>query len=150
VHELRAPRQNDLATAPTRPERKAWPMQAATQLSSFDACGTTATLDRHPVPLDKCVTEVRPLVADQIALHNRCGQAITVAFTGARADRSTYTNQLRLERYEARSAGISHREIGPLTYAVCAGECRVTTSADDVTASWTGQAATYFCSRGQR
>jgi len=79
---------------------------------------------------------------------NRCSQAVNVAYAGARADHSTYTNQVRLEPHEARSANISHRELGPLTYAVCAGECRVTRSADDVTASWTGQDATYYCVKG--
>jgi hypothetical protein len=149
-HELRAPIPHDVAAATPQPQRKAWPMHAAEQGASSDACVGTAKLDHHPVALGACVREVRPLVEDQIALHNRCSEAITVAYTGARADHSTYTNQLRLEPYEARSAGISHRELGALTYAVCSGDCRVTSSPDDASASWTGQVATYSCARGGR
>jgi hypothetical protein len=148
-HELQAPVVHDVATA-LQPQRKAWSMHAAEQGASSDGCASTAKLDRHPVAFAQCVREVPPLIDDQIALHNRCSQAITVAYTGARADHTAYTNQVRLEPYEARSAGISHRELGPLTYAVCAGDCRVTSSPDDATASWTGQIASYYCTRGGR
>jgi len=137
--ELRAPVMP--AAAKARPELKAWPMHAATLGTSSDACPTTAPRDRHPVPLAECVREVRPFEDDKIAVLNRCGQAITVAFAGARADHSTYANQLRLEPYEALSAALSHRELGQLTYAVCTGDCRVTSSPDDASASWTGQDA---------
>jgi hypothetical protein len=145
--QLTTPSARAVATAKAA-VRKAWPMHAATQGASSDACASTAQLDRHPVPLQQCLIEVRPFDADQIAVLNRCGQAVSVAYAGARADRSTYVKQVRLEANEARSAGISHGELGPLTYAVCAGECRVTSSPDDVTASWTGKDATYYCSRG--
>ncbi len=148
-HELRAPGAQ-LAAAKPKLQRKAWPMHAATQGTSTDACPATAMLDRHPTPVEQCVTEVRPFDVDQIALMNRCSQAVVVAYAGARADHSTYANQLRLDRYQARSIGISHRELGPLTYAVCADACRVTGSPDDVTASWTGNDARYYCARGGR
>jgi hypothetical protein len=144
-HALRPPITH--ASATPKRERKAWPMHAAALGASTDACATTAVLDRDRVPLSECVTEVRPLDGNQIALGNRCSLAITVAYSGARADHSAYTNQLRLERNEVLSAAISHSEIGPLTYAVCAGECRVTTNPYDVTASWTGQDSTYYCAR---
>ena len=145
--ELRAPTTREVAFAKPRPEDKAWPMHAAAHGASSDACVGTALLDRHPTSLGECVTEVRPLNEGQIALRNRCNRAINVAYAGTRADHSTYTNQLRLEPYEARSAGISHLELGPLTYAVCAGECRVTSGLDDATGSWNGQNADYHCAR---
>ena len=144
--ELRAPATHAVASKTSRV--KAWPMHAAEQGTSSDACASTAQVDRHPVPLVKCVSEVRPFEDDQIAIRNRCNQAVNVSFAAARADHSTYTKQIRLEPYEALSAGISHRELGQLTYAVCGGECRVTSSPDDVTASWTGQDARYYCSKG--
>jgi hypothetical protein len=146
--ELRAPVTHDLPSSKPKLERKAWSMHAAAQGTSSDTCTTTAMLDRHAVPLAKCVSEVRPFDEDQIAIRNRCSQPVTVAYAGARPDHSTYTKQIRLEPYEALSAGISHRELGPLTYAVCAGECRVTSSPDDVTASWTGQDDRYYCTTG--
>jgi hypothetical protein len=145
-HQLRAPIVRAVASAPAKP--KAWPMHAATHGSSSDTCAATAMRDRKPIPLSECVREVRPFEGDQIALLNRCGQPVTVAYAGARADHTTYANQLRLEPYEALGAGISHRELGPLTYGVCAGDCRVTSSPDDVTGSWTGQDSTYYCTRG--
>jgi hypothetical protein len=149
-HELRAPVARTTASALVKPERKAWPMHAAVEGTSSDACAATAPLDRHPVPLAKCVSEVRPFDADQIAIRNRCSQPVTVAFAGARADHTTFTKQVRLDAYEATSAGISHTELGPLTYAVCAADCRVTRSPDDVTASWTGNDERYYCTRGGR
>jgi hypothetical protein len=136
------------AVATTKSRPKAWAMRAATEGGSSDGCATTAMLDRHPTPLAGCVAEVRPFEADQIAVRNRCGQALTVAYAGARADGSTFVKQVRLEPYEALSAGISHREIGPLTFGVCGGECRVTSSPDDVSASWSGQDGMYFCAKG--
>jgi hypothetical protein len=145
--ELRAPVTRAVTTA-KKVKPKAWPMHAAEQGASSDACPATATLDRHPVALAKCVSEVRPFDDDQIAVRNRCSQAVTVAYAGARSDHTTYTKQVRLEPYEALSAGISHTDLGPLTYAVCAGECRVTSSPDDVTASWAGQDERYYCTRG--
>jgi hypothetical protein len=148
-HELRAPVAHEPSAAP-KAQHKPLPMHAAAQGMGTDVCASTATLNRHSAPLRECVTEVRPLDDDQIALRNRCSQAVTVAYAGARADRSTFTNQLRLEPYEARSAGISHRELGPLTYAVCSGECRVTSAPDDATAAWTGQSAQYYCAAGGR
>jgi hypothetical protein len=144
--ELRVPVTHAMPVA--KPQRKAWPMHAAAQGTSSDDCPTTATLERHTVSIEKCVSEVRPLDEDQIAVRNRCSQPVTVAYAGARSDHSTYTKQIRLEPYEALSAGISHRELGPLTYAVCAGECRVTSSPDDVTGSWTGQDERFYCTRG--
>jgi len=145
--ELRAPVSRAVAKA--APQKKAWPMHAATFSSGADdKCAPTAKIDREQVPLTKCVSEVRPFDEDQIAVRNRCGQAVTVAYAGARADHTTFVKQVRLEPYEALSAGISHRELGPLTYAVCAGECRVTSSPDDVTASWTGNDGYYYCAAG--
>jgi hypothetical protein len=146
--QLPAPIAHALPAAQLKPQRKAWAMHAAAQGTSADDCSTTATLDRHPVSLAKCVSEVRPFDEDQIAVRNRCSQPVTVAYAGARSDHTTYSKQIRLEPYEALSAGISHRELGPLTYAVCPGECRVTSSPDDVTGSWTGQDERYYCTRG--
>lgn len=145
--ELRAPVARPVAAA-KKPERKAWAMHAATQGASSDGCAAKARLDRETVELARCVSEVRPFEDDQIAVRNRCGEAVTVAYAGARPDRSIFVKQIRLEPYEALSAGISHQELGALTYAVCAGECRVTSSPDDVTASWTGQDAHYYCTKG--
>jgi len=145
--ELRAPAMS-APSAKLAPQRKAWKMHAATLGTSSDACATTAPLDRHPVSLAECVREVRPFEEDKIALVNRCGAAVNVAYAGARADHSTYANQLRLEPYEGLSAPLSHRDLGELTYAVCPSECRVTSSPDDVTASWTGQDAHYYCTKG--
>ena len=130
-----------------RVERKAWPMHAAELGTSSDACSTKVTLDNRPVGLRECVGEVRPFDADQIAVRNRCDQAVSVAFVGARSGLPAYANQLRLDRYEAQSLGISHREVGRLTYAVCPDGCRVTGSPDDATAAWTGGDAMYDCVR---
>lgn len=146
--ELHAPTMHASAAAKADAKRKAWPMHAATMGTSSDDCATTATRDRNKVSLAECVREVRPYDGDQIAVLNRCSEPITVAYAGARADHSTYANQLRLEPHEALGAGISHRDVGELTYGVCAGECRVTSSPDDVTASWTGQDAHYYCTKG--
>lgn len=134
------------AVAAAKP--KAWSMHAAAIGTGDESCAATSTLDRHPVPLTQCVSEVRPFDTDQIAIRNRCGQAVNVTYVGARADQSTFVKQIRLEPYEAMSAGITHRELGQLTYAVCPGECRVTSSSDDVTGSWTGQDDRYYCLKG--
>ena len=144
--QLRVPVMKAVAAAKLHP--KAWSMHAATLGTGDDSCTATSTLDRHPVPLTQCVSEVRPFDADQIAIRNRCGQAVNITYVGARADQSTFVKQIRLEPYEAMSAGISHRELGPLTYAVCPGECRVTSAPDDVTGSWTGQDDRYYCLKG--
>src|SRR5439155_14326684 len=77
-HELRAPVVHT-AAAKAAPELKAWSMHAASQGASSSSCASTATLDRHPVALGDCVSEVRPFDDDQIALRNRCGEAVTVA-----------------------------------------------------------------------
>jgi hypothetical protein len=147
-HELRAPKARATTATLAKPVRKAWPMHAAPAGSTSDACPTTALLDRHQEPLAKCISEVRPFDDDQIAVRNRCSQAVNVTYAGARADHTTFTKQVRLEPYEALSAGISHTELGPLTYAVCPGDCRVTRTPDDVTASWTGNDERYYCTRG--
>ncbi len=132
------------AAAVAAPNRKAWPMHAAELGMNSEGCNAQALLDRHQVQLDKCVTEVRPVEGDEIAIRNRCGTAITVAYAGARGKGSTVGNQFRLDRYEARSIGVSHTDVGPLTYAVCADGCRIT-GAD--TALWTAQDALYNCTR---
>jgi hypothetical protein len=144
--ELRAP----VARAAAKVAKpKAWPMHAATLSSDTDdKCAPTAKLDREQVPLARCVSEVRPFDEDQIAIRNRCGQAVTVAYAGARADRTTFVKQVRLEPFEALSAGISHRELGQLTYAVCSGDCRVTSAPDDASASWSGTDGYYYCAAG--
>jgi hypothetical protein len=144
--ELRAPVAH--AAAVTKAKPKAWAMHAATLGDSSTACTPTALRDRKQVPLSECVHEVRPFDNDQIAVVNRCSQAVTVAYAGARPDRSTFVKQVRLEPYEAQSAGTTHRDVGQLTYAVCGGDCRVTSSPDDATASWTGQDAHYYCATG--
>jgi hypothetical protein len=125
---------------------KAWPMHAATMGSSSGGCPTTVALDKHPIAPSQCVTEVRPLDDDQIALRNRCSEAVTVAFSAARANNTTFTNQIPLEGYEARSTGISHRDTGNLTYAVCPGSCRITRGPDELGA-WDGQSTTYYCTK---
>jgi hypothetical protein len=142
--ELRAP----VTHAVAKVTPKAWSMHAATLEDSSTTCAPTALRDRKQVPLSECVHEVRPFDEDQIAVVNRCSQAVNVAYAGARPDRSTFVKQVRLEPFEALSAGISHREVGPLTYAVCAGECRVTNSPDDASAGWTGQDTRYYCASG--
>ena len=147
-HEMRAPAHAPAAAAAHK-ELKAWPMHAASLGSNADGCASTAKLDKHDVSLDKCVTEVKPLQGDQIALLNRCSQPITVAFAGARADHSTFTARLRLDRYEAHSAGASHTDVGKLTYAVCVDGCRANSSPDDVTTSWNDPTAEYYCVRGR-
>jgi hypothetical protein len=147
-HELRAPVAKAIASSAVKPVRKAWPMHAAEQGTSSDACAATAKIDRETVSLAKCVSEVRPFDENQIAIRNRCKQAVTVAFAAARPDRTIFVKQIRLEAYEAASAGVSHQDLGALTYGVCPGECRVTSSPDDVTASWTGQDARYYCAKG--
>ena len=141
-HELRAP-----AAAKPHVERKAWKMHAAELGSSSDACAAKTTVDKHAVEPHECVSEVRPFEADQIALRNRCAEAVSVAYAGARADHSTAADQLRLRPYEARSLGISHRDVGPLTYAVCPDTCSISGSPDSASASWTGQDARYYCTR---
>lgn len=147
-----APPEPVVQAAPASPrfERKAWPMHAAELGVSSDACSTRVTLDGRPAGLRDCVGEVRPFDADQIAVRNRCDQAVTVAFVGTRSDHSAYANQLRLDRYEAQSLGISHREVGRLTYAVCPDGCRVSGSPDDATAAWTGGDAMYDCARAAK
>lgn len=126
-----------------KPTRKAWPMSAAELGVADDGCSPTGLLDRHQVSLDKCIGEVRPLEADQIAIRNRCGTPVTVAYSGMAGNRAT-SSQLSLERYEALSIGISHREIGKLTFAVCGGGCRVTGSE---AAQWTANDPIYNCTR---
>lgn len=144
-HELRAPA--DATAAKPRIERKAWKMHAAELGSSSEGCAAKLTLDGHPAAPRDCVSEVRPFEADQIALRNRCAEAVSVAYAGARADHSTAADQLRLRPYEARSLGISHRDVGPLTYAVCPDTCSISGSSDSASASWTGQDASYYCTR---
>ena len=145
-HEHRAPAA--AASPSAQQSQKAWSMHAASFGTGSDGCPTTAKLQDHPVPLDKCVSEVPPLDGKQIALRNRCSQAVTVAYAGARADHSVYWNRMRLDLYEAHSAGASHADVGRLTYAVCTDGCRVTSSPDDVSASWTDPDSTYYCVRG--
>jgi hypothetical protein len=144
--QLRAPVTQAVAATKTRP--KAWAMHAATEGGSSDGCATTAVLDRHQVSLASCIAEVRPFDGDQIAVRNRCSVPVTVSYAGGRTTGSPFVKQVRLEPFEALSAGISHREVGALTFGVCAGECRVTSSPDDVSAGWTGQDGMYFCAKG--
>ena len=144
-HELSAPVEHPAI----KPKAKAWSMHAASQGASSDACPSKVMRDREQVSPSSCVTEVRPFDGDQIALLNHCSEAISVAYAGARADHSTYANQVRLEANEAHSVGISHRELGPLTYAACAGLCRVTGNSGDNTA-WSGTDATYYCTGAGR
>jgi hypothetical protein len=144
-HELRAPVAR-VAAAPQAP--KAWPMHAASQGASSDACASTAKLGNEKVSLDRCVSEVKPLDGVQIGLLNRCSQAITVMFAGARTDHSSFAGRLRLDRYEAHSAGASHADVGRLTYAVCPDGCRPTSTPDDVASSWTDPETTYYCVKG--
>ena len=139
-----AARPAPVAAAPP-PRAQAWPIEAADLVTSSEACATTATADRHQVPLAKCIAEVPSLDNDPIVLRNRCGEAITVAFGGTRADHSTYTSQLQLEPYEALATGISHHDVASLTYAVCVRACVITSHSDDVHASWTGDDTSYFC-----
>jgi hypothetical protein len=129
----------------TKPEPKALPMHAAELAITSDGCAKTALLDRHQESLDKCISEVRPLHDDEISIRNRCGAPITIAYAGARGDRSTVGNHFRLERYEARAIGATHRDIGPLTYAVCADGC---TATGMDSAAWNGQDALYNCNKG--
>lgn len=145
-HELRAPAAQPTAAKP-HIERKAWKMHAAELGSTSDACTTKTTVDKHPVAPHECVSEVRPFEDDQIALRNRCAEAVSVAYAGARADHSTAADQLRLRPYEARSIGISHRDVGPLTYAVCPDTCSISGSPDSASAAWTGQDSSYYCTR---
>ena len=141
--EIRAP----IARTISKPRAKAWPMHAAELGNAADGCKTTAPRDRHDVPLSKCIGEVRPFNGDQIALVNRCGAAVTVAYTGARGDTSSSSapTQLRLDRYEARSIGVSHSDVGTLAYAVCGDGCRVTGT---LSGPWTAQDALYDCAKG--
>ncbi len=122
---------------------KAWPMHAGAGTHS-DGCAADATLDRHQVPLDKCILEVRPFDGDQIALLNHCSNPVNVAYIATRSSGSPVTNQLRLDRFEARSIGLSHHDVGTLTYAVCSDGCRVT--GGDTTA-WSSTEAIYNCSK---
>jgi hypothetical protein len=136
-HALHAP------SVVAKPTSKAWPMSAAELGVADEGCTPTGLLDRHQVSLDKCISEVRPLEADQIAIRNRCGTAVSVAFSGLTGNRTT-SNQLTLDRYEALSIGLSHKDIGKLKYAVCGGACRVTGSE---AGQWTANDPLYNCSK---
>jgi hypothetical protein len=145
AHELPAP---VVHPAAVRASPKPWAMHAAELGASADGgCATTAMLDKHPVGLEKCVIEIKPLHGDEIALLNRCGDPINVAYAGARAG-NTFMNRIRLRPYEAHGAGGSHADIGRLTYAVCRDGCRATNMPDDVSASWTAQDTRYYCMIG--
>jgi len=126
-----------------KPARKAWPMSAAELGVNDEGCTPTGLLDRHQVSLDKCISEVRPIEADQIAIRNRCGAAVSVTFSGLTGNRTT-SNSLSLLPYEALSIGLSHKDIGKLTFAVCGGGCRVTGSE---AAQWTAADPIYNCSK---
>ncbi|MGE5181542.1 MAG: hypothetical protein ACM31C_05755, partial [Acidobacteriota bacterium] len=130
-----------VAHAAGKPHAKAWRMHAALVGTSSDGCTSTALLDRHQVSLDKCIVEVRPFDGDQIAILNRCSNPVDVAY--AASEGANAASPLRLDQHEARSIGISHTQVGTLTYAVCADGCRVTGE----TGTWSPQDMLYNCSK---
>ncbi|HEY1558107.1 MAG TPA: hypothetical protein VGF94_24925 [Kofleriaceae bacterium] len=136
--EVSAPVAPPIESMHAKPDRKAWPMHAAALHASADGCSAKVTLDRRPASPSQCIAEVRPLQGDQIALLNRCDQAVAIVYAGTRPNRTAVTDRLRLERYEARSLAISHHDLGPLTFAACPGECRT---------NWNGHDSEYDCGR---
>jgi hypothetical protein len=135
--------------AAAKPSAKAWPMHAASLISSSSTCSGAPVIDRHPVALEQCVSEVRPFTGEEIALRNRCNRAVTVVYKAERG-RSPYVNQIRLEPYEGRSLGITHHELGELTYAPCLDNCMATINADDRSSPWKGDEGIYYCSGALR
>jgi hypothetical protein len=141
-HALRAP-------VVAKKQAKAWGSRTASFLSGSDSCKGTVMIDRRETTIDKCIGEVHPMQEDQIALRNRCNRSIWVSYAGEGIDHKTYANKIRLEPYEALSLGMSHRQIGELTFASCPDECVATSNPDDVSSPWNGDSM-FYCSGPRR